>query len=119
MLYPLSYEGLRCTFAQVAGEFGSVGLGLAPLLPTVPAAPVPRAVGQLLPQHAAPIVRLVAPGRGLEVAEQHGKALEAGAAGRGDIRSAGVVAVVSGTSLYVGSVAWTITGRGGRGEPGG
>jgi hypothetical protein len=48
MLYPLSYEGLRCTFAQHGGRVWSVGLGLAASLPTVCAAPVPRAVNQLI-----------------------------------------------------------------------
>ncbi len=44
MLYPLSYEGLPCTFALVSGESPSVGFGLATSLPTVCAAAVPRAV---------------------------------------------------------------------------
>jgi hypothetical protein len=45
MLYPLSYEGLRCTFRPVMpGECRSVVLGLAISLPTVRTAPVPRAV---------------------------------------------------------------------------
>jgi hypothetical protein len=43
MLYSLSYEGLRCTFAQHGGRVGSVGLGLAASLQTVCAASVPRA----------------------------------------------------------------------------
>jgi hypothetical protein len=44
MLYPLSYEGLIYAFAQHAGEWWSVGPGLAASLPTACAAPVPRAV---------------------------------------------------------------------------
>ena len=48
MLYPLSYEGLRCTFPSMAGESWFVGLGLAASLQTVWVAPVPRAVNQLI-----------------------------------------------------------------------
>jgi hypothetical protein len=48
MLYPLSYEGLACTFAQHAGRIVVRWLGLAASLQTVCAAPVPRAVDQLL-----------------------------------------------------------------------
>jgi hypothetical protein len=48
MLYPLSYGGLRCMFAQHVGRLRSVGLGQATSLPTVCAAAVPRAVGPLL-----------------------------------------------------------------------
>ena len=48
MLYPLSYEGLRCTFPSMAGESWFVGLGLVASFQTVCAAPVPRAVDQLL-----------------------------------------------------------------------
>ena len=61
MLYPLSYEGPIYAFAQHASECRSVGPGLAASLPTVCAAPVPRAVERLsLPlRHAALIVRRV------------------------------------------------------------
>jgi hypothetical protein len=41
MLYPLSYEGLRCTFAWIPGESPFGGLGLATSLLTFCAAPVP------------------------------------------------------------------------------
>lgn len=71
MLYPLSYEGLACTFAQDTAQVSRFGLGLAASLPTACAAPVPRAVGQLLtivPTHAAPIVRLVVLGSESEIA---------------------------------------------------
>ena len=56
MLYPLSYEGLPCTFVQRAGQVVARWLGLAASLQTVCAAPVPRAVDQLLaaaPTHGA------------------------------------------------------------------
>jgi hypothetical protein len=45
-LYPLSYEGLRCTFALDAGESPSVGLGIS--LPTVCAARAACRVRKLL-----------------------------------------------------------------------
>ncbi len=48
MLYPLSYEGLACTFAQDVGRVASVGLGQATSLPTVCAVPVPHVVDQLV-----------------------------------------------------------------------
>jgi hypothetical protein len=61
MLYPLSYEGLACTFAQRAGRVavGCVRAGYPS--PTSYAASVPRAVGQLLTTapNTALIVRLV------------------------------------------------------------
>jgi hypothetical protein len=44
MLYPLSYEGLACTFAQRAGRVVVRWLGLDASVQTVCAAPVPRAV---------------------------------------------------------------------------
>jgi hypothetical protein len=62
MLYPLSYEGLRCSFAQRVGKFRAVVLGLATSRPTACAASVPRAVwpaSNLPPRHAALIVRMV------------------------------------------------------------
>ena len=43
MLYPLSYEGLACSFASMPGRSRSVVAGLAASLLTVCAAPVPRA----------------------------------------------------------------------------
>jgi hypothetical protein len=48
MLYPLSYEGLPCSFAQHAGHVVVRRVGLAASLQTVCAAPVPRAVDQCL-----------------------------------------------------------------------
>jgi hypothetical protein len=48
MRYPLSYEGLRCMFAQHVGRDSVRWAGAGTSLPTVRAAPVPRAVGQLL-----------------------------------------------------------------------
>ena len=48
MLYPLSYEGLPCTFAQRAGRILIRWTRVATSRPTVCAAPVPRAVGRLL-----------------------------------------------------------------------
>jgi hypothetical protein len=44
MLYPLSYEGLPCTFAQHAGLGSGRWSWVATSLPTACAAPVPRAV---------------------------------------------------------------------------
>ena len=44
MLYPLSYEGLRCTFAQHAGLGSGRWSWVVTSLPTACAAPVPRAV---------------------------------------------------------------------------
>jgi hypothetical protein len=46
MLYPLSYEGLPCVFAQHAVLVLFRRVGLAASLPTVCAAPVPRVVKQ-------------------------------------------------------------------------
>jgi hypothetical protein len=48
MLYPLSYEGLLCVFAQHDGRVLSIKIGLAASLPTVCAAPVPRAARRRL-----------------------------------------------------------------------
>jgi hypothetical protein len=48
MLYPLSYEGLRCRFAQHDGRVLVRRLGLAASLQTACAAPVPRALNQLI-----------------------------------------------------------------------
>ena len=48
MLYPLSYEGLTCTFALDIGRISVRWVGLAISLPTVCAAPASRAVGQPL-----------------------------------------------------------------------
>jgi hypothetical protein len=45
---PLRYEGLRCRFALGTGRVVVGWLGLAASLQTVCAAPVPRAVDQLL-----------------------------------------------------------------------
>jgi hypothetical protein len=74
MLYPLSYEGLRCTFAQHGGRSWSIGLGLVASFQTVCAAPVPRAVDQLLTTapHAALIVRRVMSSPELEAAQAMG-----------------------------------------------
>ena len=44
MLYPLSYEGLPCTFAQHAGLVPGRWSWVATSLPTACAAPVPHAV---------------------------------------------------------------------------
>jgi hypothetical protein len=44
MLYPLSYEGLPCTFAQHAGLVSGRWTWVATSLSTACAAPVPRAV---------------------------------------------------------------------------
>jgi hypothetical protein len=50
MLYPLSYEGLACMFAQQIGQVGSVRIGLAASSWTVCAVSVPRTVSfRLLP----------------------------------------------------------------------
>jgi hypothetical protein len=46
MLYPLSYEGLRRTFAQHAGLVSCRWARAGYLVPTACAAPMPRAVGQ-------------------------------------------------------------------------
>jgi hypothetical protein len=73
MLYPLSYEGLRCTFAQHGGGSWSVRLGLAASLQTVCAAPVPRAVNQLIHYRSDMRRRLyggVVPSQEPEAAEQ-------------------------------------------------
>ena len=48
MLYPLSYEGLRCAFAQHGGRVLVRRARLAASLQTVCAAPVPRAMNQLI-----------------------------------------------------------------------
>ena len=48
MLYPLSYEGLLCAFAQHVGQVPAREVELAASFQTVRAAPVPRAVNQRL-----------------------------------------------------------------------
>jgi len=48
MLYPLSYEGLRCTFAQHVERVLVRRARTGCLAQTVCAAPVPRAVNQLI-----------------------------------------------------------------------
>jgi hypothetical protein len=71
MLYPLSYEGLRCTFAQHGGRVLVRWARLAASFQTVCAASVPRAVDQLL---------LTVPTRG---ADCTASGAEPGAGGRG------------------------------------
>jgi hypothetical protein len=71
MLYPLSYEGLACTFAQHAVR---VSVRWAPACYLVPDSLCRVPGGQLLTAAPArgPIVRLVVPGQGSEVKERRG-----------------------------------------------
>jgi hypothetical protein len=75
MLYPLSYEGLPCTFAQHAGLVSGRWTWVATSLSTACAAPVPRAMWSASdppPRHAAPIVRLVVRGQEPEIGARRG-----------------------------------------------
>ena len=79
MLYPLSYEGLRCTFAQHAATFGPLGLGRLPRSRrSVPQlCRVPWASFWPAPRRAAPIIWLGARGAGreLEIGERLGSTI--------------------------------------------
>jgi hypothetical protein len=80
MLYPLSYEGLRCTFAQHGGR-GLVRRAragcLAPDALCRTCAACHEPADQPPSRHAAPIVRRVVPSQGVEVAERFGDAIDA------------------------------------------
>ena len=76
MLYPLSYEGACVVrLPSMAAGLGPSGLGLAASLQTVCAAPVPRAVYQLIHHRPDPRRRLyggMVPSQEPEAAEQRG-----------------------------------------------